>query len=50
MAGLEEETDSSAKISKNTQESCAGLQILMISTVKATGGGDLVLKKMAHST
>jgi hypothetical protein len=30
----------SAKISKNTQESRAGLQILTISAVKATGGGD----------
>jgi hypothetical protein len=40
----------STKISKNAWESRAGLQILMISAVKAIGGGDSVLKKMGHST
>ena len=35
-----------AKISKNERESPAGLQILTISAVKATSGGDWVLKKM----
>ena len=39
-------TDNSAKISKNAWESHAGLQILTISAVKATDGGDWVLKKM----
>ena len=43
-------TDSSAKISKNARESRTGLQILTISAVKATDGGDWVLKKMGRSS